>query len=134
MKQETASIINAFLQKVGAHDAEGAAELFSEEIDWFVPFNSKLPWTGRRSKREEVVEYLHTMWSYYETEKSQAEIKKIFIDGDEAVILGSFAHVIARSGRQFETPIAMHLGIVNDKIYKMHLYEDTFLVDQAFNH
>lgn len=134
MNQDTASIVNAFLQKVGTHDAKGAGELFAEQIDWFVPLNSKLPWTGRRSKGSEVAEYLHIMWPYYETEKSEIVITKIFIDGDEAVIIGSFSHIIASSGRQFTTPIAMHLAIANGKIYKMHLYEDTFLVDRAFNH
>ncbi|WP_183869705.1 nuclear transport factor 2 family protein [Pedobacter cryoconitis] len=89
---------------------------------------------SRRSKRSEVAEYLNIMWPYYEVEKSKVEIEKIFIDGDEAVILGSFSHVIASTGRHFKTPIAMHLAIADGKIYKMHLHEDTFLVDNAFNH
>ncbi|MBK4346529.1 hypothetical protein [Lacisediminihabitans changchengi] len=57
----TSEVVTQFLQRVGEQDADGIGNLFAEEIDWFVPGNPRLPWTGTRSKRAEVPTYFRTM-------------------------------------------------------------------------
>jgi hypothetical protein len=37
----------------------------AEEIDWFVPGDENLPWTGYRSHRHEVPEYFKLMWPVF---------------------------------------------------------------------
>jgi hypothetical protein len=43
-----------FLNRLGEQDAEEIGELFADQIDWFVPGSRALPWTGSRSRREQV--------------------------------------------------------------------------------
>lgn len=129
---KTSEVINEFFELLGAKDAAGVAELFAENIDWYVPGSDKLPWTGQRSKKHDVPEYLHTMWSAFEPGKSIVKVHTIMIDGEHAAVFSTFSHTAASTGRPFETPTAMHFTIRDGRIVTMHLYEDTAAVGQAF--
>ena len=39
-------LVNLFLERLAAQDADGIQSLFAERIDWFVPGDGRLPWTG----------------------------------------------------------------------------------------
>jgi hypothetical protein len=97
-----------------------------------VPGHSELPWTGRRSRRVDVPEYLNTLWPHFEPGKSTATLEKILIDGEDAAIFLAFQHTVARTGRTFRTPVAMHLQVKRGRIVTMHLFEDTGAVRDAF--
>lgn len=126
------AIANKLLQCIGGKDLEGMKELFAEEIDWFVPGSSELPWTGKRTKGSQAPEFFAVMWPYYVEGKSTASINDIVSDGNNVVITGTFSHVIAGNDRSFETPIALHLKVHDGKISHLQLYEDTLLISQAF--
>jgi ketosteroid isomerase-like protein len=60
--QKSRAVAESFLQRLGAQDPEGVQALFAPEIDWNVPGSDELPWTGRRTRREEVASYFVAMW------------------------------------------------------------------------
>lgn len=126
------SVINTFFARLGAQDAEGVAALFAADIDWFVPGPPSLPWTGRRTRREQVPEYFHTMWSHFALDHSRAQIDKLLLDGEDAVAVGRFSHVARATGQAFSTPFAMHLTVKDGAITALHLHEDTYAVGKAF--
>ncbi|MCS5717797.1 nuclear transport factor 2 family protein [Herbiconiux sp. CPCC 205763] len=128
----TDDVVNRFLQRVGEQDADGIADLFDEEIDWYVPGNEALPWTGRRSKRSEVPHYFHAMWPAFSPGKSVVEVEAVLVDGDHAAVFAHFSHVVHVTGRPFSTPSVFHIVVRDGKIVKMHLYEDTAAVSDAF--
>jgi hypothetical protein len=128
----TTDVVNTFLERLGHGDAEGVGELFAEEIDWYVPGHEQLPWTGRRSRRADVPEYLVTMWGHFEPGASSAELDHIVVDGDDAVVFSTFQHTVKANGRTFSTPVAMRLRVDDSSIVKMHLFEDTAVVAGAF--
>ena len=128
----TARVMATFLNRLGEQDAEGIEELFADQIDWFVPGSRALPWTGSRSRREQVADYFHTLWSAFVPGRSTATVDKVVIDGDEAVVFSRFSHTVERNGRRLETPAVLRLTIANGQIMRMHLYEDTLAVDEAF--
>jgi uncharacterized protein len=132
MTDTTESVTTEFLRRLAAQDAHGLGELFAADIDWNVPGNPDLPWTGRRSRREHVGEYFTTMWPAFVAGQSTASVNKVVIAGEDAVILGTFAHTAGTTGKRFETPVAMHLTITNGRIVRLHLYEDTLAVSNAF--
>jgi ketosteroid isomerase-like protein len=106
--------------------------LFADEIDWYVGGNSALPWTGSRSRRSDVAAYFRTMWPHFETGKSTASLSQVIYAGDDAVVLATFAHTAASTGRRFATPVAMHIRASEGRVTRFHLYEDTWAVSQAF--
>jgi ketosteroid isomerase-like protein len=48
------------------------------------------------------------------------------------LILGTFTHTVAKNGREFTTPSALHLVVEDGRITRLHLYEDTLTVYRAF--
>lgn len=128
----TETVTNAYLQRLAAQDADGIGELFADEIDWFVPGDSALPWTGRRTRGSDVADYFRAMWPAFEAGKSVTAPGKLIISGEDAVIFADFTHTAASTGRVFQTPVTMHLTVTGGKIVGMHLYEDTLAVATAF--
>jgi uncharacterized protein len=128
----TADVVNAFLQRLDDGDLDGVAQLFAEEIDWYVPGHDAMPWTGGRSRRAEVPEFFLTLESQFEPAQSNVSVEKIVIDGSDAVVFATFQRTFAKTGRSFTNPEAMLLEVCDGKIVKMHLYEDTAIVRDAF--
>jgi uncharacterized protein len=131
-EKTTEKIVASFLVRLGEQDAERIGELFADEIDWFVPGSRTLPWTGPRSRREQVAGYFRTMWPAFVPGRSAATVDKVVIDGADAVVFSRFSHIVAKNGRRLETPAALRLTIANGQIIRMHLYEDTLAVHDAF--
>ena len=128
----TENLIMSFLDRLGAQDAEGIQSLFAGDIDWFVPGNSDLSWTGKRTKRSDVAEYFRTLWAGLEPGKSIVVPGKVLVSGADGVVFAHFTHTAAPTGRVFETPVALHLEVVDGAIVTLHLYEDTLAVSNAF--
>lgn len=128
----TLEVVQDYLQKLGEQDVEGIVANFADEIDWFVPGDQALPWVGRRTQRKEIKEYFPTLWSHLEPGESRVELHKIVVNGNDAVVLASFDHVVARNGRPFHTDVVMHVTVEQNRITVMHLYEDTLAVARAF--
>lgn len=131
--QTSRTVAEQFLERLGGQDSHGIQELFSEEIDWHVPGSDALPWTGRRTRREEVAPYFTTMWPHFAHGRSEVVMERVIVDGGDVVLLAVFTHTTAASGKEFTTPVAMHLEIEDGRIVRMHLYEDTLTVAEAFD-
>jgi uncharacterized protein len=129
----TEELVAAFMDLLGKQDAEGIGDLFAVKIDWYVPGDEALPWTGTRDRREHVPEYFHSLWPAFVPGESTASVEKVLIDGDDAVVFLGFSHTVAKNGKRLQTPAALHLTFAHGQIAGMHLYEDTLAVHQAFN-
>lgn len=130
--QTSRAVAERFLECLGRQDQDGIQELFAADIDWHVPGNDELPWTGRRTRREEVASYFTTMWPHFVPGRSEVTLERVIVDGGDVVLLGVFTHTVASSGKRFTTPSATHLVVEDGQIVRMHLYEDTLAVDRAF--
>jgi ketosteroid isomerase-like protein len=128
----TAEIVHAFLQRLDARDLDGVAELFAEEIDWYVPGGDHLPWAGPRTRRAHVSEFFEHLESVFLPSENDVTLEKILVDGDDAVVFATFRRTFADSGRSFANPEAMHLEVRGGQIVRMHLYEDTGMVRDAY--
>ncbi|MGJ9413668.1 nuclear transport factor 2 family protein [Aeromicrobium sp. CF4.19] len=126
------AVMERFVERLGRQDADEIQELFAAQIDWYVPGSDRLPWTGRRARREDVATFFTTMWPYYVPGKSIVALERTVVDEGDVILLGTFTHTIASSGREFTTPSAMHLAVEDGEIVRMHLYEDTLVIEQAF--
>jgi len=130
--QTSRTVAEKFVERLGRQDPNGIQELFAEVIDWHVPGSDALPWTGRRTRREEVAPYFTTMWPHFAHDKSKVVLERIIVDGADVMLLANFTHTVAASGKEFTTPAAVHLVVEDSRIVRMHLYEDTLTVNEAF--
>ncbi|SFD93430.1 hypothetical protein SAMN04487819_105194 [Actinopolyspora alba] len=130
--QTSRAVAEKFVERLGRQDPEGIQELFAAEIDWYVPGSDELPWTGRRTHREEVAPYFTTMWPHFAHGKSEVALDRVIVDGGDVMLLAVFTHTVVSTGKEFTTPVAMHLVVEDGRIVRMHLHEDTLTVDEAF--
>ncbi|MFI6085784.1 nuclear transport factor 2 family protein [Streptomyces sp. NPDC051217] len=130
--QTSRAVAERFLDRLGHQDQDGIQKLFAADIDWHVPGSTALPWTGRRTRREEVAPYFTTMWPHFAPGRSQVTLERVIVDGGDVVLLGNFTHTVTANGKEFTTPSAMHLVVEDGQIVRLHLYEDTLIVAQAF--
>ena len=127
----TKSLILRFLETLGTGDADQIAALFADDVDWNVAGNGDLPWVGRRSQKAHVADYFRTMWSQF-AGAGTAVVHSVLVDGDSGVVFATIANASAATGRPFETPVAMHFETSAGEIVKLHLYEDSWAVSNAF--
>ncbi len=128
----TRDVVEQFLQRLAAADADGLGDLFAESIDWRVAGDTELPWVGTRLHRSEVPAYFRTLWSALEPGQSIVDFDGILVDGEDAVLLAHFSHVAAPTGKRFDTDAVMRLTVSDDTIVRLHLYEDTWAVSRAY--
>ncbi|MGY5049858.1 nuclear transport factor 2 family protein [Streptomyces sp. 900105755] len=128
----TREVVEKFLGLLGAGDPDAVAELFAEEIDWYVPGSPQLPWTGRRTTPAEVADYLRVLGENIVPEKNVDHVEALVVDGDRAVLLGEFSRVARSTGRSYQMPVALHFQVTDGEITKLYLYEDTLKVAQAY--
>ncbi|HET6859395.1 MAG TPA: nuclear transport factor 2 family protein [Streptomyces sp.] len=127
----TRTTVDRFLSLLAAQDADGVAEVFAEQIDWFVPGAEHLPWTGPRTRREDVPVYFRTMWPHFVEGESETVIDQLLVDGPDAALFGRFSHTAKASGRRFSTPVALRISVHEGRIVRFHLFEDTLAVARA---
>jgi ketosteroid isomerase-like protein len=128
----TRAVVENLLGRLQAADAEGVGQLFADDIDWYVPGHPSLPWTGRRNRREQVAEYLETMWPHFVPGESKIELDKVVVEDGDAVVFSNFQHTVKANGRTFSTPTAIRLVVTGGEITKLELFEDTLAVSNAF--
>ncbi|SCF12939.1 hypothetical protein GA0070607_5889 [Micromonospora coriariae] len=128
---DTRRTAEAFLQLLGGGDPDRIADVFADTIDWYVPGDAELPWTGPRTRASEVPAFFTTMGSAFRPGQSEYAVDRIVVEGTDAVIVATATHTFARSGKRFTTPMIMHLTVEEAKIVRLHLYEDTHLVSRS---
>jgi ketosteroid isomerase-like protein len=130
-QRTTRETVGTFFRLLGEGDADRVADVFAQQIDWSVPGAEDLPWTGRRSRRQQVSEYFKTLWPVFVPGESDVVMDKVIVEDADAVALGRFTHTVKANGRRFSTPVAFHLTVEDGRIVRLHLYEDTFAVAEA---
>lgn len=109
-----ADLITLFLERLVGRDADVLAELFAEQIDWYVPGHDAIPWTGSRTKCSDVVARVRTTWSEVEPDSSSVRVDKVLVDGDDAVVCANFAHTFrgpsGGSGTRQDASLRGHRG------------------------
>jgi uncharacterized protein len=99
----TAEVVQLFLERLGKGDVDGITELFADDIDWRAP-GTVLPWAGRRSHRSEVPEFFRVLESACVPAETRVDVEKILVDGEDAVVFGTYHRRFAKNGRNFDTP------------------------------
>jgi len=128
----TQAILQELLGRLARFEPAPVAELFADTVDWDVPGDERVPWTGRRSTRDEVEAYFESLWSLCDTSQTDNEVSHVLVDGADAVVLGAFTQTIRATGRRFTTPVAVHITVDDGRITRLHLYEDSHAVARAY--
>jgi len=128
---KTKETVEKFFGYVGAKNSEGIASMVSEKVDWYI-FDSKyMPWTGHRSKREEISVLFKTLFSYFVDGSEKLEAQSFLVRGNEVAVFGFVERTVKKNGKHFKMPLAIHLTVENNLISKFSLYEETLIIEEV---
>jgi ketosteroid isomerase-like protein len=88
-----------------------------------------LPWVGQKSGRSAIIDFVNDLRAMLK--RISFEVHDILSGDDRAVILGSLASRIKRTGKIVKTDFAIVLTVTNDEIVRFQMLEDSFAVSQA---
>jgi ketosteroid isomerase-like protein len=130
-QNDTLRLAQEFLRRMGS-DAEPAeiAKLFSETLEWEIAGDTGvLPWIGHKSGRGAITDFVRD--SRAMLERISFEVHDILANDRRAVILGSLASKLKRTGKVVTSDFAIILTTSNDEIVRFQMLEDSFAVSQA---
>jgi ketosteroid isomerase-like protein len=130
-QNDTLRLAQEFLRRMGG-DAEPAevAKLFSETLEWDIAGDTGvLPWIGHKSGKVAITDFVRD--SRAMLERISFEVHDILASDKRAVILGSLASKLKRTGKVVTTDFAIILTVSNDEIVRFQMLEDSFAVSQV---
>lgn len=125
-------ILAAYYQSVGEKNPKAIASFFADDIDWYIPKSTLLPWTGRRSSKSEIIETLQILFDAFIDGEDQFEAGHMFIDGDHAAVFGTASRVAKITGKRFTTAFCQRFTFSDGKITHFLMLEDTPEIEKAF--
>jgi ketosteroid isomerase-like protein len=126
----TAETVQEFFTLFGSGDRPGMLALFAADAEVVVAGSPTVPWVGRHSTSEAI----DAMFSAF-AEKVKTvlfDIDRILVDGDNAIVLGNFAHEVPATGKTFRSAFALHIVVGEGKILRYEMFEDSCGAAAAF--
>jgi ketosteroid isomerase-like protein len=130
-QNHTPQLAQQFLGRMasGAEPIE-IAKLFSENLKWEIAGDTGvLPWIGQKSVRSAIIDFVKDSRALIE--RISFEVHDFLSGDDRAMLLGSLASRIKRTGKIVKTDFAIVLIVANGEIVRLQMLEDSFAVSQA---
>jgi len=120
----TRRLVETFFRRLSERDPDAVAELFSDDVDWYIPGNQELAsWLGRRSSRKDVAEFFRLLWE--NAEPITAHLDHVLVDENVAIVTGSFSSRMRRTGKTFESIFSADFTVRDGAIVRYRLLEDS---------
>ena len=132
IENQTKTTVNAFFTSFGEKNPDKIASYIAPEVDWYIYESKLFPWTGKRSKREEISTVFKTLFSYFVDGKEEFNMQAFLVDGKDAAIFAELGRQFKSSGKSFKMHIAIHIKVENGLITQFYLYEPTKVLEKAF--
>jgi hypothetical protein len=119
-----------FLKLMGSGaDASDIAKLFSKNLEWEIQGDTGvLPWIGKKSGNSAIVDFVNGLRSL--TEPITFDVHDTLTNDKRAVMLGSAATKLKRTGKVVNTDFAIILTIDNGEFVRFQMLEDSFAVSK----
>lgn len=131
-ENNTKQTAEKFFGYITAKNPEKIASMVSENVDWYIFESKYMPWTGRRTKRAEVETLFKTLFSYFIDGSEKLDVNSFLLQGNEVAVFGTIERTVKKTGKHFKMPLAIHLTVENNLISKFALYEETLIIEKAF--
>ena len=129
-QKNTLQLTQEFLRLMGSGTkASDIAKLFSENLEWEIAGDTGvLPWIGKKSGRSALVDFVNGLRSL--TEPITFDVNDTLTNDKRAVILGSLATKLKRTGKIVNTDFAIILTVGSGEFVRFQMLEDSFAVSK----
>jgi ketosteroid isomerase-like protein len=129
---QTKQTVENFFEYVGSKNPDKIASVVSEKVDWYIFESKYMPWTGHRSKREEISQLFKTLFTYFVEGSDKFEAQSFLLRGNQVAVFGMVERTVKKTGKHFKMPFAMHITVENNLITQFTMYEETLIIEKAF--
>lgn len=129
--QATRTVAEEFFKRLGSRDPEGASALFAEEVDFLCAGSDRVPWLRPWRSRSDMALFFETMFESFEPDATRVDVTSFLVDGADAVVMGRVSQRLRSNGVAFTIPFALHVTVVDGKLTRYHVYEDSLTVALA---
>ena len=120
---ETRALVERYFETLADGDPARIAAMFAEQVDWYIPGNEEIaPWLGRRGNPREIAEFFEQL--LHNARMVRFDLHKLLVEDDFAVAVGTFASVMQRTGRLFESEFAVQITVRDGLIVRYRLLEE----------
>ena len=126
----TREVVDAFFARFAAGDMPGLLDLFADRVDFLVPGDPKVPWTGVRSGRGEIAQFFTLLGT--ELTPEEFTIDTTLVEGGHAVTTGRSRFGVLSTGRSFLNEFALHFTVADGKITGYRMHEDSHAISEAY--
>jgi ketosteroid isomerase-like protein len=125
--EATRAMVAEFFRRMGAREPGPIAELFADEVDWYIPGNQAVaPWVGRRGTRTEIAEFYRVL--FRAVTPLAVEMQHLLVEGEVAIATGEFSSRMNRTGRVLDSLFSIDFTVRGGQIIRYRLMEDSHAV------
>lgn len=132
----TASVVSEFFERLATAEPDDIASLFANSVDWEVNWprrdHTYVPWIKSRSSRSDVAEHFAQIRDHNEPAGEPGSLE-VLVDGSEAVAFVRLRNRAVTTGRTYDAMCAVRFTVLDDRIVRYHVYEDSLAVAEAFD-
>ena len=130
-RQQNIAIAKNLLEGIGSgRDPEEIADLFDADLVFEIQGDDGvLPWIGRKSGRQAVVDFIRDTRAL--TEPVTFDVEDILVSDNRVAIIGALQTWIKATGKVIATQFAIILTITGDVVTRFQMLEDSFDVSKA---
>jgi len=128
--ENTRKVVGQFFERVGVGaDTDAIASLFSEDVDWLVPGDERIPWIGRKVGRAGVADFVRDLRRF--TTPIRVNVRRVVVDGENGVALLELETRVTNTGKIIRTEAVFDFTVRAGLIVRFRLLEDSYAVSQA---
>lgn len=127
----TRDTVNEFLQRFGEGEAAAIVELFADDVDFLCAGPESVPWIRPRRTAADMEDFFATMSAAFVPEERAVSLSLVLVEEDEAVLMGQVSQRLRSNGVKFSSPFALRLSVIEGKISRYHVYEDSLSIANA---
>ena len=129
--QRNTAIAEKLLEGIaGGQDPDEIAALFDADLVFEIQGDDGvLPWIGRKTGRQAVVDFIHDTRAL--TEPVTFDVEDILVSDNRVAIIGALQTWIKATGKVIATQFAIILTITGDVVTRFQMLEDSFDVSKA---
>ena len=111
-------------------DVDTLLAMFTDDIEWQLDRNEKVPFTGVRHGKEEVGDFFRMVNEFQQP--LEFETREYIAQGDKVVALGHSAWSVKPTHQTYETDFAEVFTIRDGKVARFREYADTHAASEAY--
>ncbi|MEV6104103.1 nuclear transport factor 2 family protein [Streptomyces sp. NPDC051940] len=110
---------------------EEAAAMFADSVSFSIPHPPGIPWVPEVDSAAGMRTFFELLQTH--VQPKEIDVHHVIAEGDHVVFIGRLLSEVKKTGRDIDTAFVLHTTVVDGRITRYHLYEDTYAVARAYS-